>query len=310
MNGRLNIVIGIPGCGKSTYIEQHKGLEDYVVSSDAIREEYNLDPTKPKDNQKTFQVFHHRIRWALSKGLTVWADATSINMKARRSVIQCAKKDDEVYAYLMIAHPHECIERDAQRDRTVGEDVIWKFVKRFQMPILEEGFKDVIICYTGDTEEYIDLPEYEGWLYRESQEIKQDSKWHRETLLEHLSAARDLFAEMEEDEDALTVHAAFLHDCGKCFTQSKDHKGYHFFNHENVGAYDFLCWVRGDSITPADRYKVAKVINYHDHSYKYKPEKLRRIFGEEFAEFLELFHKVDVASSDRDEGVVDRPIGG
>ena len=81
-------------------------------------------------------------------------------------------------------------------------------------------------------------------------------------------------------------------------------KGYHFFNHQNYGAYDFLTKVNENGNMTSTIYEIAYLINYHDSAYQMPPKTLRKRFGDH-ADLLSAFHKVDVKASVRDEGVVE-----
>ncbi len=299
----LKILIGVPGSGKSTFAREFAMEEDVIVSSDSIRLTLFGDESCQADNGKVFKLFHQQTRESLRKGRTVWADATNINMKSRRSVIGCArKKSDEVWAYVFLTPYRKCCINDAVRDRSVGLGVIQKMIMRFQMPILEEGFDKIFYIY-DDAVTYSGLNEYKEWFISKAKGFEQKSKWHREDLLEHCLKARNIVASVSEDQTF--IDAAFLHDCGKLYTRTYEKgKGYHFFNHQNYGAYDFLTKVNENGNMTSEIYEIAYLINYHDSAYQMPPKTLKKRFSDH-AELLSAFHKVDVKASVRDEGVVE-----
>ena len=88
----FNMVVGLPGSGKSTFIQERALEEDVVCSSDAIREELfgsagDAVNTK-KNNELVFQTLHKRVKDALMARKNVWYDATNINRKKRMQFLQ------------------------------------------------------------------------------------------------------------------------------------------------------------------------------------------------------------------------------
>lgn len=86
--GKLMLVSGIPGAGKSTWIKAHMNWFDEYVSRDEIR--FGLlgpdDDYFDKENE-VFALYIAAIEKALKAGKTVWADATHLNIKARLKVL-------------------------------------------------------------------------------------------------------------------------------------------------------------------------------------------------------------------------------
>jgi predicted kinase len=81
------MVVGLPGSGKSTYIE--KFYSDYCVhSSDAIREELSGDVNNQDINKQVFDTLHKRVKADLAAGKNVVYDATNISWKRRKAFVQ------------------------------------------------------------------------------------------------------------------------------------------------------------------------------------------------------------------------------
>ena len=60
---KLIILCGLPGCGKSTYAENYKAVDDAIFegntvihSSDAIRKELFGDESSQEDNARVFEL--------------------------------------------------------------------------------------------------------------------------------------------------------------------------------------------------------------------------------------------------------------
>ena len=84
----LILGMGIPGAGKSTYLEKYVPYEGVIVSRDAIR----FSMVKPDEEYfsketEVFNEFIAQIVDALEKGYDVYADATHLNAKSRAKVI-------------------------------------------------------------------------------------------------------------------------------------------------------------------------------------------------------------------------------
>lgn len=145
----LILLIGVPGCGKSTWAEFHKAIFDdpetpfEIVSSDAIRKELTGDEEEQGMNGKVFQVAHERVKELLLKGTSVIFDATNCVPKYRKQLLKIA---DECHAskecVVFMTPLEDCLENNAKRDRNVPEAVIRRYhdeLYRF-FPTLEEGY--------------------------------------------------------------------------------------------------------------------------------------------------------------------------
>ena len=118
----LIMMIGISGCGKSTYASR---LNADVVSSDKIREELFGDEDIQSDAAKVFKIAHKRVADKLSKGEDVIFDATNVTIFARKSIldfckgINCCK-----IGVIFLTKPEKAIEQQKNRIRQVPEEVI------------------------------------------------------------------------------------------------------------------------------------------------------------------------------------------
>lgn len=296
----LNMMVGLPGSGKTTYAYEHKTKNDVVLSSDALRQEMFGDVNDQTHNQKVFSELYRRMRVCFNHGTTVWLDATNINMKSRRKVFNQIPKGTIVNAVVLVPMIDECVARDEARSRTVGEEVIEKFVNRFEMPIYEEGLDRIDIISDG----FMTYQDYDYWLYHAAAGFEQTGKYHKETLDEHLQMVAENVME-KYPIDSSEVMGAYLHDVGKLWTRTQDKEGnYHFYNHGNVGAYDFLSVIRciNTPVSLIKRYQVAKIINYHDYSFA-GWDCCNKKFSEEFVSFLKFFRECDEKGSIKEEKV-------
>jgi predicted kinase len=254
--GRLIVMCGLPGSGKSWVAEQI--LDSYLAfesdgrvvihSSDAIREELFGDAGSQEDNARVFELMHKRVREDLKKNYTVIYDATNITRKARRGAINCATDNDEVECYIVWADPEVCIERDKARSRTVGRTVIDKMLRRWQSPHWNEGFDSVHITCSD--------PNFDQVFYvafaASTMHMPHNNPHHTTDVWEHCQVARNYLlthplsdaprGHIEKD----LVTAAMWHDIGKPWTKSWhvnketgiiDYSHAHYYDHHCVGGY-------------------------------------------------------------------------
>lgn len=262
------MLVGLPGSGKSTLIE--KEYTNYCVhSSDAIREELSGDVNNQDINKQVFEVLHKRVKEDLSNGKNVVYDATNISWKRRKAFLQELSSIPCWKNCVIMATPFEmCVERNKARERTVPYFVIERMYKNFDIPWYNEGWDVIEIAYTNTAV----MNHYGDWsrFTQDHFDFNQDSKWHSETLGDHclktLLHVQSRQADLREITRCETMIAAALHDCGKPFCKAfKDSKGNdsefaHYYNHENVGAYNSLFYGKEDGV---DSLLVAALIRYH-----------------------------------------------
>ena len=126
----LIVLGGLPASGKSTYAkEKLKSEETIVLSSDELRKELLGNESDQTNNEIVFRTLYARAKEYLQNGKNVVIDATNINIKARRGLLSNFAKMPIERIAIVFATPFEiCIERDKSRKRTVGEEVIKKFL--------------------------------------------------------------------------------------------------------------------------------------------------------------------------------------
>ncbi len=141
----LTLLVGIPGSGKSTFVASNKKENQVVLSSDAIRKELLSGEEDQSNNKLIFATLYARAREFLLQGKDVVLDATNISVFERKRVLSNFVDLHLKRVAVVFETPVEvCVERDAKRDRTVGRDVIEKYVKRYQKPSKREGFDEIV----------------------------------------------------------------------------------------------------------------------------------------------------------------------
>lgn len=303
---RFVMMIGLPGCGKSTLASQMiSNGKKIVVSTDAIRGELYGDENVQGDPNQVFSIAKTRMLDALNGDYElVVFDATNLRKKYRVPIIEEMRKrvntEFEVVA-LWVAVPYkECLRRDKGRDRVVGESVIRRMYLNFAPPGYEEGFDNIIIDTPDSEDECVAEYTVENF-YNKAMKFDQHNKHHTLTLGEHCMSTFN-YVKSHGGEEAVRMAAA-LHDNGKIFTASfKNHNGEiteecHYYQHHCVGAYDSVFYTKfGDE----RKAYIANLIYYHMHpllnwkNSESKKKKDTAKMSEGFVKDLMLLHEADV----------------
>lgn len=243
----LYMTVGLPGSGKSFFCEEMKEKGFQIHSSDAIRKELLGDESDQSHPEEVFDLLHRRIKEDLLAGKNVVYDACNISGKRRRGFLKSLSNIPCEKRCAVFATPIEqCIENDKQRDRTVGEDVIYGMFTHWDTPHRMEGWDKIELRYFQNK-----LPEKEPESFLETvKDFNQDNPHHLETLEEHCRT----FAENVRfvyPQDKVLYYAGLLHDCGKPVTKKMGEDGVaHYHNHEHTGAYLSLFYKYPDGISP------------------------------------------------------------
>lgn len=241
----LHVMVGLPGSGKSAYIEKHAKEGDVILSSDAIRKELFGDISHQDDKDKVFNLMHRRLKEAMDEGKDIWYDSMGITVKARRGALQFPHENYDVRAEVMVTPIDTCIERVKNPDRELilDKEVILKRVAEFRIPVKQEGF-DTINFNFENPEKLKNLAEDLPFLSREMHQMNHDNPHHLESVGEHAYNVQKINEEYTKITGKRIIHPvfAYLHDIGKLYTKVYDEEQqlYRYTNHENIGAYILL----------------------------------------------------------------------
>lgn len=232
----LVVMVGLPGSGKTTEAERLAGDSDQwrVFSSDAYRKRLCGDENDQSRNAEIFQCLYKELNEALMSGYNCILDATNVSFKDRKRAFDslwALRKCNACVTACVCAPPLEVVmKQDADRDRTVGEAVIRKYLHRFQFPntFMEPFDKVYVVPHEAR------LPfalEKRRWLLR-MYGVDQNNPHHTHTLLEHSLLISALA------ENSKIKEAGLWHDVGKLFTETRDASGVsHYYHHANVSSY-------------------------------------------------------------------------
>lgn len=230
-------MVGVPGSGKSYYAQKMCDKNTVVVSSDQVRKDLFGDENFQGNNAAVFDEVHRRIKKHIENKKNVIVDATNINRKARKSIINTARSVDKccrIFACVIATPVNQCIYQDSKRERCVGPEVINKFIRKFEFPQKFEGINDVIIMpHNVENSEYNEATVEK--LRSEMNMYDQKNRHHIYTVGEHCKRVADYY---KDNMDAPEYEAGLWHDVGKMFTQTIDQNGEaHYYNHDSVSTY-------------------------------------------------------------------------
>ncbi|MFP4477001.1 MAG: AAA family ATPase [Desulfatibacillaceae bacterium] len=150
----LVVLCGASGSGKSSFASKHFSATE-IVSSDACRAMVCDDPEDQSVNEEAFALAHTICRLRLELGRLAVMDATSVEARARRELVDLAEREGAPAVCVVLALPLDiCLARQKLRPgRTVPADVVrrqaedlWSSLKE----IGEEGFSRVYLLQSAE----------------------------------------------------------------------------------------------------------------------------------------------------------------
>lgn len=159
----LTLLVGFPGCGKSTFCQDYfmyhdrnrtiKALPTVIINPDAYRLEMTGKEFYAPAEDAVWSAVKLTARVLLSQGAMVVIDATNLTMGARSQWLRIAKeKNVPIYAYWMQTSFEECCARNAARSRVVPQTVLDGMKDTFVPPTPLEHFSAVMSVDKGEVE--------------------------------------------------------------------------------------------------------------------------------------------------------------
>lgn len=148
---KVYVLVGVPGAGKSTWVENQLWAKDCVyVSSDKLIEEeaerqgktYN-DVFKDYINEAIALMLDQVIA-ARDEGKDIIWDQTSVSVKSRKKKFQMLPDYEHIAVVFDTPDRAELEKRLASRPgKSIPWEIVDSMISNFEMPSEEEGFKEV-----------------------------------------------------------------------------------------------------------------------------------------------------------------------
>lgn len=148
-----NILVGLPGSGKSTWANKQKDFE--IVSRDAFVDAYanenGITYTEAFEliNQPLVnELFYARLTELVKAKKNIIIDRTNLSVKSRKDIFKrWFPKDYEFHATVFVIPENELNRRLTAREASTGKhippDVIKKMAAKYESPTKQEGFNKI-----------------------------------------------------------------------------------------------------------------------------------------------------------------------
>ncbi len=294
------MLVGLPGSGKTYYANRYFKKENTtILSSDEIRKVLLGSEEAQWGNSVVFEAMNCAAIENLKQGCDVIYDATNINSKRRIALLDRIKrevKEKVYYMAIILAVPYEtCVDRQQKRERKVPEEIINRMIKNFEVPYYEEGWDEILIKNLDfNRKNCISAHDF----IKKYENYNQNNPYHNLTLGLHIKFAVNRYNELVESNvieyNYLIEEALYFHDFGKPFCRTADENGVgHYYNHNNVGAYLFLCNFYSSTLLGREKIQVAKLIEWHMLELTEKAIKRRRIENTNYPQMLKIVQECD-----------------
>ena len=149
------LLCGPAACGKSTFAQRHFRATQ-IISSDWARGRVCDDERDQRFNTQAFALVRYLAELRMGLNRLCVVDSTALTPPHRREFLDLAKRFQVPSVIFLFDVPLEkCIERDRQRERSVGAPVIERHYLAFgqtKTDIQQEGFDQIVELGDSDLE--------------------------------------------------------------------------------------------------------------------------------------------------------------
>lgn len=295
----FNILVGVPGVGKSTYINEHKKDSDLVISYEEIERSISPSSFSTTNTSKITREFLNQIKESVSyeNVNTIWIDSRNVNLKSREYIYNMIKKsstDTKVNIIFFHKPLEESIKLNNSRTTQEG---------RVHEDILTQMYSNLELFQIGVDCDSADLVVGDYSLYNpelENLHLPQKNFYNIDSVKVHIDKILD-FIEGDEfltnEDKAILSQVALFHDLGKSvakFNLTKTRNFYEdeiiekygsyerYHGHENVSAIYFAIYNKQNKV---DNYDLILYLiqNHHHEIPETAPENIKK--------YMKLFKK-------------------
>lgn len=132
----LVMLVGPAGSGKSTFAARHFA-PDEVLGSDAIRALVGSGEADQSVTRTAFAVLHRRLGERLRDGKLTVVDATNVEPRARRALLQRARAAGLPAVAIVLDVPPDLVVRrnDTRRERVVDRGIVRDHLARLRTAV-------------------------------------------------------------------------------------------------------------------------------------------------------------------------------
>ncbi|MDA3856278.1 MAG: AAA family ATPase [Candidatus Woesearchaeota archaeon] len=134
MNQQILFLRGLPASGKSTFAVIHctKFINFKRINKDSIREFMGNPPFNQKFEKLVLDIQHKAGNYLLDAGFSIIVDDTNFSQRHYNWWEKIANERDIDFVLKEFNTPvEECVQRDKNRKKPVGEDVIMNMYRKY-----------------------------------------------------------------------------------------------------------------------------------------------------------------------------------
>jgi predicted kinase len=147
---KVYVLVGVPGSGKSTWVNNQEWAKDCVyVSSDQHLDDYAASVGKTYN-----EVFKDYVTVAVNLMLDdvvaardenrdiIW-DQTSVSIKSRKKKFSMLPDYEHIAVVFATPDPEEHARRLDRPGKSIPAEIVQDMINKFEMPTEQEGFKEI-----------------------------------------------------------------------------------------------------------------------------------------------------------------------